>query len=111
MKRLTITAVLILVLGTVASAMQATQPKTFMGAIASIDTEAKLLTVRDATSNATDAKTMSFKIDAQTKIESSAEGATELEALEVGEHVNVSYVGADGDYVARTITVQTKPTT
>jgi hypothetical protein len=122
MKKLAITAVLILVLGTVATAMQGAQGKTFMGAVSSVDTAAKLLTVRDT--GASEAKTMSFKVDAQTKIEKASEsamGKPESEAgsksslglgdIKVGDHVNVTYAESGGDNLARTITVQAKPTT
>jgi hypothetical protein len=125
MKKLAITAVLMLVLGTVATAMQGTQGKTFMGAISTVDTDAKVLTVREAAAGATEAKTMSFKVDAQTKIEKASESgamgkpesgtgsqsALGLKDLKVGDHVNVTYVESGGDNVARTIAVQAKPTT
>jgi len=127
MKRLSIAAIPVLILGTTATVTQGTQSKTFMGAISSVDTEAKVLTVRDTTAGALqEAKTMTFKIDAQTKIEEAkpaamgksgpeapTEGKSSLELrdLKVGQHVNVTYVESGGDYLARTVAVQTKSTT
>ncbi|MGH9460066.1 MAG: hypothetical protein ACRD1X_02530 [Vicinamibacteria bacterium] len=124
MKKLAISAVLILVLGTAATAMQGAQGKTFMGAVSSVDIEAKLLTVRDTAAGANEGKTMSFKVDTQTKIEKasqSAMGKPESEAgsksslglgdIKVGDHVNVTYAESGGDNLARTIAIQAKPTT
>jgi Cu/Ag efflux protein CusF len=118
MKKLAITAVLILVLGTAATAMQGAQSQqkaqsqTFMGTISTVDADAKVLAVRHTGASATEAKTMSFKVDAQTKIEKGSEtGAIQLGDLKVGDQVNVTYVVSGSDNVARTISVQAKPTT
>ena len=112
MRKLAITAVLMLVLGTVATAMQGAQGKSFMGAISTVDAEARVLTVRDTAAGSAEVKTMSFKVDAQTKIEKASEGgAIALGDLKVGDHVNVTYAESGSDNLARTITVQAKPTT
>ncbi|HEX9723690.1 MAG TPA: hypothetical protein VGC53_05355 [Vicinamibacteria bacterium] len=112
MKKLAITAVLILVLGTAATAMQGAQDQTFMGAVSSVDVELKTLTVQPT---ASEAESMTFKVDDQTKIQGEgadpAEGSLSLEDIEAGQQVNVTYVESGGDNVARTITVQAKPTT
>ena len=103
----TIAALLVLMLGTVAMAMQGAEGQTFMGEVTSVDAEAQTLTVQAAVS---ETEAMTFKVDEQTTIQ--GEGAElSLADIEAGQHVTISYVESEGEYVARTIEVQAEPTT
>lgn len=109
MKRhVAIAAVLVLMLGTVAMAVQGV-PGTFMGEVSSVDAEAQTLTVQAA---ASEADSMTFKVDAETQIQSAEDQSSlSLEDIQAGQHVTVSYEESEGENVARTIEVQAEPTT
>jgi hypothetical protein len=111
-----ITVISLLALSTVATGMQSGRSETFVGKISSIDLKGSTLIVEDTSAGGSNPEKMTFKVDAQTKIHN-ALGMTKeepsslsLKDLKAGDSVNVSYVGTEGAYVARTIAVQGKPT-
>jgi hypothetical protein len=113
-----IAVISLLVLGTVVMGMQSSRSETIVGEIASVDANGNSLTVEDTSATGSSPETMTFKVDAQTKIQSApAAGMTKeepsslsLKDLKAGERVKVNYVGSEGEYVARTIEVQANPT-
>ena len=104
-----IAAVLSMVLATTVMAWQASPSESFTGEIATVDAPGMSLTVKQEA----EANTMTFKIDAETKIQRTApeEGDLNFSDLKAGDRVTVDYVLQDGDYVARTISVEAQPTT
>jgi len=81
--------------------------KTFSGKVASVDVDAKTVTVKEQKSDAPE-QSMTFAVDEQTNIASRMTGSDKtlkLEDLESGDRVIVKYTLSAGKHIAESIEV------